>query len=82
VSRTRRGLGSTVAERLRRGGKAGEHGLREIEGEGANRGVSRVAGDEARLTGIADTMRARWRPQNKHGTTTDGGDFFIGARAA
>jgi hypothetical protein len=79
VAGTRRGLGSTVAERLRRGGKAGEHGPREIEG--ANRGVSRVAGDEARLTGTADTTRARRRPQNKHGTMADGGDFFVGARA-
>jgi hypothetical protein len=35
---TRRGLRSTAAELLRCGGRAGERGPREIEGEGANRG--------------------------------------------
>jgi hypothetical protein len=36
----------------------GERGPREIKGEGANRGVSRVAGDEAKLTGATDMARA------------------------
>jgi hypothetical protein len=79
---TRRGLRSTAAELLRCGGRVGEHGPREIEGEGANRGVSRVAGDDAKLTGATNTARARRQPQNKHETTMDGDDVFAGVRVA
>jgi hypothetical protein len=39
--------------------RTGECGSREIEGERANRGVSRVAGDEAKLTKTTYTARAR-----------------------
>jgi hypothetical protein len=62
ASRARHGHGSTAAE-LRQGReRTGKHGPRETEGEGTNRGVSRVAGDEAKLTEATDTARARWRP--------------------
>jgi hypothetical protein len=64
VVEARRGLGSTVAELLRYGEKADEHGPREIEGKGANRGVSWVAGEEAELTGATDATGARRRPPN------------------
>jgi hypothetical protein len=47
--------------------------LREIEGEGANRGVSRVMGDKAKLTEATDTARARRRQQNGRETTTNSG---------
>ena len=50
-----------------------ERGLREFEGEGVNRWVSRVAGDQAKLTKATDMMRARRRPQNGHETTENGG---------
>jgi hypothetical protein len=70
---TRRGLGSTAA------GRAGERGQREIEGEGANRGVSRVAGVEAKLTEATDTARARRQPRNRHETTADNDNVFSGA---
>jgi hypothetical protein len=70
-----------VAELLLRGGRAGERGQIEIEGEGANRGVSRVADVEAKLTEATNTARARWRLWNRHKTTTDGGDVFFGTRA-
>jgi hypothetical protein len=47
-------------------------------GDGANRGVSRVAGDEAELTEATDMMRARRRPQNRHETTAnDGGASWV-----
>jgi hypothetical protein len=62
--------------------RAGERGLRKIEGEGANRGVSWVASDEAKLTEATDTARARRRPQNEHETTVDSGDVFVGVRTA
>jgi hypothetical protein len=38
--------------------RTGERGSRETEGEGAKRGVSLVAGDEAKLTDATDTSRA------------------------
>jgi hypothetical protein len=34
--------------------RTSERGPREIEGEGANRGVSRVTGDEVKLTVTTD----------------------------
>jgi hypothetical protein len=40
----------------------GECGPGEPEGLGANRGVSRVADDEAELTEATGVARARWRP--------------------
>jgi hypothetical protein len=40
----------------------GEHGQREIEGEGANRGVSQVTDVEAKLTEATNTARTRRRP--------------------
>jgi hypothetical protein len=52
---------STAAELLQRGERVSERGSREIEGKGANRGVSQVAGDEAKLTEATDTVRARQR---------------------
>jgi hypothetical protein len=61
-----------VAE-LRRGReRTSECGQRETKGEGANRGVSRVAGDEVKLTKATDTRRARWRPPNRHETMVNG----------
>ena len=47
-----------ATELLRRGERAGERGPREKEGKGANRGVSRVAGDEVKLTMREDGTRA------------------------
>jgi hypothetical protein len=57
--------------------KTGERGWRETEGEGANRGVSRVADIEADLTEAINTVRTRRRPQNKLETKADGGDVFF-----
>jgi hypothetical protein len=57
-----------------------ERGPRETEGEGANRGVSWVTSDEAKLTEVTDTARARRRPQNGHETTAnDGGASWVRA---
>jgi hypothetical protein len=42
--------------------RTGEHGLRETEGERANRGVSRVAGDKVKLIEATDTVRVQRRP--------------------
>jgi hypothetical protein len=53
--------------------RTGERGPRETEWEGANRGMSRVAGDKAKLTEATDTARAQRRPQNGHETTVNGG---------
>jgi hypothetical protein len=39
--------------------RTSERGPREIEGEGANQGLSWVAGDEAKLTVATNTARAR-----------------------
>jgi hypothetical protein len=50
----------------------GERGQREIEGEGANRWASWVAGVEAKLIGAKDMARARWRSLNMPETTADG----------
>jgi hypothetical protein len=61
AAEARWGLGSMVAELQRHGERAGEHGPRELEWKGANRGVSWVASDEAKLTEATDTERARWR---------------------
>jgi hypothetical protein len=49
-----------------------ERGPREIEGKGANRKVSQVTRDGAKLTKATDTARARRRPQKEHGTMTNG----------
>jgi hypothetical protein len=49
-----RGHGSTTAELLHWGEKAGERGPGETYGKGANQGVSRVAGKEAELTEATD----------------------------
>jgi hypothetical protein len=53
--------------------RTGERGPRETEGEGANRGVSRVAGDKAKLTNATNTARARRRPKNGRETTANSG---------
>jgi hypothetical protein len=54
---------------------------REIEGEGANRGVSRVVGVEAELTGATNTAGTRQRPWKRPETTTyDGGAPRVRAR--
>jgi hypothetical protein len=39
----------------------------------ANRGVSRVAGDKAKLTEATNAASARWRSQNDRETTSSGG---------
>jgi hypothetical protein len=65
-------------ELLRRGERVDERGPREIYGKGANRGVSQVAGDKAKLTEATYTARARQRLQNTHEITTDNGDVFAG----
>jgi hypothetical protein len=43
------------------------------EGEGANRGVSKVVGDKAELNDATDMARARRRPQNRRETMASGG---------
>jgi hypothetical protein len=53
VSRALRERKSMAAELWQRNGE------REPEGLGANQGVSRVAGDKARLTEATNTARAR-----------------------
>jgi hypothetical protein len=70
ASKARRGHRSTTAELRQR---TGERGLGEPEGEGANRGVSQVAGPMVKLTVAPNTARARRRPQNGRKTTTNGG---------
>jgi hypothetical protein len=67
------GHGEDTGRRRRGRERICERGPKEIEGEGANRGVSRVIGDEAKLTEATDTVRARRRPQNGHKTTANGG---------
>jgi hypothetical protein len=52
--------------------RSGEHEKIEIEGEEMNRGVSRVAGVEAELTGATNMAGTRRRPQNGPETTADG----------
>jgi hypothetical protein len=52
---------------------SGEREQRGIEGEGANRGVSRVAGVEAELTGATNIVGTRRRARNRPKTTADGG---------
>jgi hypothetical protein len=44
--------------------------------------VSRVAGNEAKLTEATDTMRARRQPHNKNETTMDGDNVFSGVCVA
>jgi hypothetical protein len=61
--------GGTLAARWR----SSERGQREIEGEGAYRGASWVAGVGAKLIGATDTAVTRRRSRNKSETTTDGG---------
>jgi hypothetical protein len=51
----------------------GEREQREIEGEGANRGASRVGGVEAEPTKATNTPGTRRRPWNKSETTVDDG---------
>jgi hypothetical protein len=48
---------------------SGEREPREIEGRGANQRVSRVAGEEAELTGATDVIGAQRRPCNGRRTT-------------
>jgi hypothetical protein len=55
------------------GEDAGERGAGKTRGDGANRGVSWVAGDKAELTEATDTARARRRPQNGRETMASGG---------
>jgi hypothetical protein len=57
--RTQRGLGSTEAVTRLHSGESGEREQRGIEGEGANRGVSRVSGVEVELTRATDMTEAR-----------------------
>jgi hypothetical protein len=59
ASGARRGHDSMVVELRRCRERTGEHGSRETEGKGANRGVSQVAGDGAKLIEAIDTTRAR-----------------------
>jgi hypothetical protein len=59
-----------VAETRLHGENSGEHKPRELEGMGANQRVSRVAGEEAELTGTMDTTGARRRPRNGRRTMT------------
>jgi hypothetical protein len=47
-----------VAELHLHGEKAGERGLGETEGLGANQRVSRIAGEAAELTKVTDTTEA------------------------
>jgi hypothetical protein len=49
-----------------------ERGQRETEGEGVNRGVSRVADVEAKLTAATNMARAQRQRQNRCATTADG----------
>jgi hypothetical protein len=70
---TQGNLGSTVVGLRLHGEDAGERGLGEPEGLWANRGVSRVAGEEAELieaTGATETQR---RLQSERRTTVSGG---------
>ena len=71
-------LGSTTSARRR----TGESGQREIEGEGANRGVSWVVDIEAKLTEATNTARTRRRLRNKLETEADNSGFFSGVRTA
>jgi hypothetical protein len=57
--RTQGGLGSTTVELRLHGENTGERGPGEIEGLGANQRVSRVAGEESKLTEATDTTEAR-----------------------
>jgi hypothetical protein len=64
------------------GGDSGERKQREIEGEGVNRGVSRVAGVEVELTGATYTAETRRWLQNRPETRVDdGGAPQVRARA-
>jgi hypothetical protein len=58
------GLRSTAAEVQLHEEKAGERGLGETEGLGANQRVSHVAGEEAKLTEATDMADARRWPRN------------------
>jgi hypothetical protein len=60
----------------------GEHGQRETEGEGANRGVSWVVDVEAKLTEATNKARTRRRPQNKLEAKADSDSVFSGVRTA
>jgi hypothetical protein len=52
--------------------RSDERGQREIEGGGVNRGASRVAGVEAKLTGTTDAVRSRRRPSTRPRRTAAG----------
>jgi hypothetical protein len=49
--------------------KVGERRPGEIEWQGANQRVSRVAGEEAQLTEGTDVVEAQWQPWNERRTT-------------
>jgi hypothetical protein len=53
------------------GEKVGEHRPGEIEWPGANQRVSRVAGEEAKLTEETDATEARRWPRNERWTTAE-----------
>jgi hypothetical protein len=69
-----------AAELRLHGEKAGERGPGETERLGANQRVSRVAGEEAKLTEATNVTEARRRARNGRRTTTELHRCVCGAR--
>jgi hypothetical protein len=59
---TQGGLGSTTVGLRLHGENAGDCGPSELEGLGANRKMSHVAGEEAELTEAAGAIETQRRP--------------------
>jgi hypothetical protein len=55
---------------------SGERGLDELEGGRMNRRVSRVANDEAELTGATDATGTQRQSRNGQRTSVNGGEVL------